>query len=85
MTPMTSPRTAPDYRAFARDLMRLCKKHGVTLTASDEGFVGVGPANLKNVGEYLYSELEFTPTAAKLSGGWEGKEPKPITVTGVPE
>jgi len=38
---------------------------------------GIGPASLKTVGEYLYSELEFTPTTAKLAGGWAGKEPKP--------
>jgi hypothetical protein len=82
---MLTPNTAPDYKAFARDLMRLCKKHGVQITASDEGFVGIGPANLKTVGEYLYSELEFTPTTAKLAGGWEGKEPKPITVKGIPQ
>ena len=80
-----TPRTSPDYRAFARDLMRLCKKHGVTITASDEGFVGIGPANLKTVSDYTYSVLEFSPTSAKLSGGWAGKEPKPITVVGVPE
>ncbi len=82
---MLTPKTAPDYRAFARDLMRLCKKHGVQITASDEGFVGIGPANIKTVGEYLYSELEFTPTTAKLSGGWAGNEPKPITMKGIPE
>ena len=82
---MLTPNTAPDYKAFARDLMRLCKKHGVQITASDEGFVGIGPANLKTVGEYLYSELEFPPTTAKLAGGWAGNEPKPITVKGIPE
>jgi hypothetical protein len=46
---------------------------------------GIGPANIKTVGEYLYSELEFTPTTAKLSGGWAGNEPKPITMKGIPE
>ncbi len=75
----------PNYRAFAREMIRLCKKHGVQITASDEGFVGIGPANLKNVNEYIYSELEFTPTSAKLAGGWAGKEPKPISVNSLTE
>ena len=75
----------PNYRAFAREMIRLCKKHNVQIIASDEGFVGIGPANLKNVNEYIYSELEFNPTSAKMAGGWEGKEPKPIIVNALAE
>jgi len=82
---MLTPKTAPDYRAFARDMVKLCKKHGVQITATDEGFVGIGPANLTTVGEYHYSKLEFTPTTAKLSGGWAGNELKPITMGGIPD
>ncbi len=75
-------KTSPEYRAFARDLMKLCKKYGLRMTASDEGFVGIGPESLKTVGEYLYSEFEVTPTSAKLAGGWVGQEPKPIVIDG---
>lgn len=78
---MTHTKTSPDYRAFARDLMRLCKKHGVEVIATAEGFVGVGPANIRTVSEYEYTELEVTPTAAKLAGGWAGREPKPVLLT----
>lgn len=72
---------SPDYRAFVQDLMALCKKHGVTITAFDGGFVGVGPASVRTVGEYEFTELEVTPTSAKLAGGWLGRQPKPVLLT----
>ena len=72
---------SPDYKTFTKDLMDLCKKHGVKITAFDGGFVGVGPASVRTVGEYEFTELEVTPTSAKLAGGWLGRQPNPVLLT----
>lgn len=71
----------PDYRAFARDMMKLCKKHGVRIRATDEGDVRLGP--LKGVPYDDYTEFEFSPDRAAIAGGWlsHHPQPKPIAMT----
>lgn len=56
----------PDYKSFARDMMKLCKKHNVKLIAYGEGFVGLGPAEAKVLGDFIYDDLEFSPKGAKI-------------------
>ena len=72
----------PDYRAFARDLLRICKKNGVRVTACAEGFVGIGPEGLKFEGEYAFTEFQASGTSVKLSGGWVSPgQRKEISIT----
>ena len=61
-------KNTPNYRAFARDMMKLCKKHGVYMRACDEGFVILGPAKAKTVGEFPYSSFRFSPKQAEVGG-----------------
>lgn len=61
-----------DYRAFARDLKRLCKKHGVKGRASNEGLVLLGPSEAKTIGDYPYSVFEFSPDEVVI--GDEGED-----------
>lgn len=57
---------APNYRAFAREMMKLCKKHGIKILACDEGTVLLGPADGKTHRDYPYSSFEFSPTLASI-------------------
>lgn len=56
----------PEYRAFARDMMKLCKKHGISMSALDEGLVLLGPAGAKKSKDFPCSEFKFTPDVAFL-------------------
>lgn len=56
----------PNYRSFLVDLQKLCKKHGVRITATDEGFVGVGPWEAKTSGEFLFNKLTVGPKGVEL-------------------
>ena len=38
-------KTKPNYKAFAKDLMKLCAKHGVRLSACHMGNVFLGSAS----------------------------------------
>jgi len=62
--------TKPDYRAFARDLLKLCKKHGVKLRACDEGTVLLGPGKAKIMRDFPYCEFAADP--AEVTLGREG-------------
>lgn len=55
--------TTPDYRAFARDLVRLCRKHGVRIRAHDGGFVDIGAVGSKRSD---YENLEVSPAGAEF-------------------
>lgn len=57
---------AIDYRALARDMMKLCKKHGVKIRAYDEGLVILGPAKGRIGRDFPYCEFEFSPESATL-------------------
>lgn len=61
----------PDYRAFARDMMRLCKKHGVRMHAYYLGDVGLGPASAKTTGQFCYADFKFSPEEAIMGHGAE--------------
>lgn len=69
--------TEPDYRAFARDMLKLCKKHGVKLRACNEGLVLLGPAKAKTIGDSPYSLFRFSPIEAVIGDDGEN----PITMT----
>ncbi len=56
----------PNYRAFARDLIKLCKKHGVKMSAYDEGNVCLGPADAKTFKDFPFSAFSCTPTQALI-------------------
>jgi hypothetical protein len=53
-----------DYRAFARDMMKLCKKHNIKMRADDEGAVLLGPSTAKIAKDYPYSSFIFSPIKA---------------------
>jgi len=61
----------PDYRTFARDLMKLCKKHGIKLRAHNEGLVLLGPAKAKIIGDFPYSVFEASPTEVVIGDEME--------------
>jgi hypothetical protein len=67
----------PNYRAFARDMMKLCKKHGIKMSAWDEGQVLLGPATGKCPKDYPYSTFKFSPTEVLLGEG----DPNPIRMS----
>lgn len=58
--------TTKGYRAFAREMMKLCKKHGIRMRACDEGTVLLGPAKGRIMRDFPYSEFEFSPEGATL-------------------
>lgn len=67
----------PDYKAFGRDMMKLCEKHGVRMVAYDEGNVMLGPASAKKMGDYLFSSFEFSPSHALMADPYvNGKQIK---------
>ena len=57
---------AIDYRKFAKDMIKLCKKHGVKIIAYSEGNVLLGPADAKTFADYQYSDFEFSPSRARI-------------------
>lgn len=61
----------PNYRAFLRDLQKLCRRHRVHITACDEGTVGVGPWGLKTIGEFAFHEIRVAHDGASLRGNDE--------------
>jgi hypothetical protein len=63
--------TEPNYRAFARDLMKLCKKHGVKLSAYNEGMVFLGPAKAKIAKKFPYSSFSASPTEVDIGDDYE--------------
>lgn len=67
----------PDYRAFARDLLRLCKKYGIRGLASNEGNVFLGPANGKYGRDFPYSFFSFNPREVTIGD----HEENPIIMT----
>jgi len=56
----------PDYRAFARDMMKLCKRHGVCMKAADEGYVYLGAITDKKAKDCKYHKFQFSPIRAVL-------------------
>lgn len=55
----------PDFRAFARDLVRLCRKHGIEMGAYDEGNVYLKPARKKKKGDPpAFTSFKFSPSIA---------------------
>ena len=59
----------PNYRAFAKDMMKLCEKHGIKMSAWDEGMVLLGPATGKAPKDFPYSTFRFSPTEAFVGEG----------------
>lgn len=59
-------KTPKEYRAFARDMMKLCKKHGIRLLAHNEGTAFLGPAKGRLIVDFPYDEFEFSPDLAAL-------------------
>lgn len=57
-----------NYRAFARDMMKLCKKHGIKMTAYTEGNVILGPSDGKMMKDFPYDDFEFSPSRSVLKG-----------------
>ena len=58
--------TIREYRAFAREMMKLCKKHGIRMRAFEEGHVILGPAKGRIMNDFPYSEFEFSPEVTTL-------------------
>lgn len=59
-------KSTPNYRAFAKEMMKLCAKYGIKMTAHDEGNVVLGPATAKSARDYPYYAFAFSPTEARL-------------------
>ncbi len=57
---------SPDYRGFARDLMKLCKKYDIKMRAYHEGDVYVGPAEATLYRDFPYSGFQASPTEVIL-------------------
>lgn len=57
---------SPNYRAFARDMMKLCKKHGIKMSAYYDGHTSLGPSDAKLSKDVPYDDFEFSPTHALL-------------------
>jgi hypothetical protein len=72
----------PNYRAFARDMMKLCAKHKIRMTAYAEGTVLLGPAKARIPRDFPYSGFSFSPTEARI--GDLGEE-EPILITKLEE
>lgn len=56
----------PDYKAFAKDMMNLCKKHGIQLMADNEGIVVLGPDDAEISSDFPYFNFAFNPLVAEL-------------------
>lgn len=67
----------PDYRAFARDLLKLCKKHGVRLSACNEGHVFLGSVPSKGIRSFSYSFFQASPDQVVLGD----EDESPIVMT----
>ena len=61
----------PDYRAFARDLMKLCKKHGIKMSAYNEGMVFLGPAKAKIAKDFPYASFRASPSEVVIGDEYE--------------
>ena len=57
-----------DYRAFARDLLKICRKHGVHITASD-ALVWIGSEKHTKVGDCQYSAIKVNRDGVLLYDG----------------
>lgn len=57
-----------DYRSFAKDMIKLCKKYNIQICADDEGTVTLGSASAKYYKDHLFYGFTFTPTKAHLRG-----------------
>jgi len=55
-----------NWRAFAKDLMKLCAKHGVKLSACYQGHVYISPQGAKTAGEDVYNDFAASPTCVTL-------------------
>ncbi len=67
--PTTLPE--PDYRAFLRDLIKLCKKHNVSIHAYDEGRVEIQVAGARCIADAPgYSALTVNPNEGSLRESW---------------
>lgn len=58
--------TSPDYRAFAKDLRKLCQKHKIKFSAIAEGMVILGPATAKSIGDFPYNIVAASPDSVIL-------------------
>ncbi len=67
--------STPDYRAFARDMMKLCKKHGIKIRAHNEGSVLLGPVTAKTYGDFPFSDFSFSPTEAVIGDNYDTVDP----------
>ncbi len=61
----------PDYRAFARDLMKLCKKHGVRIYAKSHA-VAVGPASARVSKDYDHDQIVADPAEVTIGRPADG-------------
>jgi len=52
--------TEVDYKAFAKDLLKLCRKHNVKFSAR-ESFQGIAPADVTKVKDYAFEAFEASP------------------------
>jgi len=65
-----------DYRKFARDLLKLCKKHNVRLIVKD-CIQGISPANAKLLKDYAFDAFYASPEEVKF---YDGNKREDITV-----
>jgi hypothetical protein len=57
-------KTKPNYKAFAKDLMKLCAKHGVRLSACHMGNVFLGSASERR--GVRFDDFQASPTRVVL-------------------
>lgn len=61
------------YRDFAKELKKLCAKHNVRIVAINGGFVGIGPADGKTVGDYTHAAIRANPDEVRIFDGEDGQ------------
>ena len=59
----------PNYKAFAKGLMALCAKHGVRISACDEGIVCIAGAK-NSYADDGFDELIASPIEVTLGNEW---------------
>lgn len=61
---LKSKKAKPNYKAFAQDMVDLCKKYNICIWAYDDGMVGLGPAKAKAPIDFDFSSFRFSPDGA---------------------
>lgn len=55
-----------DYKAFTKDLLKVCQKHGVAIIAKEDQTVLIGSSDARCISDYPYNGIEISPERATL-------------------